>query len=652
MAYHFFLDVNGLNIQNVGAFGPAGSNVLNSSTYDQFLVTSKHSSSVDVNAIAVGKGQIFVQQQKGEDGLLNIVLKPIDSLPFSFPKIKYFIYKGIKKDSLLSSDNITVSSDQSNDLVSSIWKAFSKFNNTGAPSKHILGLHDVINNLSDDTPIEEVFLSNIEDVQFWNVEAGSTIGKFDGPNIGFEIVLDRLFVIPNLSLVRHSEIYVNVRTLENQATQSDIFRHWHDKETVLGFMDPCAFFLGFYDYPLIIVDNGERTNLKGADLYNIISTLFLNKNKCYFDIRNEFGFSLNYFKNYGNSSLDNNTTIQISKDMGVQFQSVNYYESGWPLLIIDGTEFTSAPSSYQSIFLKFPSGNEDNMEPLVYFEVAFDPMAFPSKYDKQFKFRNLSVIDGYSDQFGIALPKKNSNLISTYTLLRYNRRSNEESLSQLSCQIKKSEYLDALFPLKMGDFNQSVFQTKVFEESIYLNLFKTHIFEGAFSLAISVDSDNVTVFAVPTNINTTESHRRPLVISGDFRSQDNSSFLEKIAKEQQSSELTKTSLVLSEDELDLIEFKTSIVDIQAKFDAPDLRKIIGFIISKVQWAYLINLKETIYLPEYPVYISVSSIEHLNDDREIAYTSLILALKGMVLNDNQIVVQKVGTDIKLLAYGTV
>lgn len=463
MAFYFFTDIDSLNVQGNIAFGPASNTTINSVDYEQFLVTSKHTAVSDTDAIAVCKGQIFVQEQSTNASLLNIVFNPMDTQPFDFPKIKYFIYKGIRKDSLIAQNNTDIAAKGTSDLVDSIWTSFEQFNNTGIPPKTIVGLQPTINTLADNTPLEDVFSTMYTDVQFWTVKEGSTLGKFDQSLMGFEVVLDTLFYKPALELARNTETYIRAKILTASPLQKDFFEHWHDKEAILNFIDPCAFFGGFYNTKLSVISGGQISKWFGEDLYNNLIVKFYNKNKCYIDIRNEFNFSLNYFKNYGLSPTNNITNIKIRKGETAAVVTEDYYNNDWPIYIIDAGGFSITSANNQLVSLQLPAGNGDNPAPLIYFGKAFTPYGFPAEFERKEKFRAVAVTGNYCEEIIIAVPWANGNLLCAYIQLKYCKQvSNEVLPIPLSTQIRKMELFDCLFSPAMNfDITNSSFKFRL-----------------------------------------------------------------------------------------------------------------------------------------------------------------------------------------------
>jgi len=649
MSYFFFTESDKLNVQNEKAFGPDINITIDDINYEQYLVTSGHTATSDIKAIAVCDGQIFIQEQKYNSNLLNILFKPFEIQQFNFPKIKYFIYKGVKKESLISPDSINVAAKETNDLTNLIWTSYSKVNTSGSPSKSILGLAVETNGLGDDVPIEDVFLSNFQNVQFWNVKGGNNIGLLDKDNIGFEIILETPFYKPDLGLLRNNESWVRAKILSANATQNDFFEHWHDKELILNFIDPCAFFSAFYFQKLFVINGASTMSFQREDLYANVISKYHNKHKCYVDIRNEFNFSLNYMKNYGVSATDNTTNIKIGVNSTL-VSVFDYYRNNWPIFVFENNGSNS--QNYIGMSIKLPVA--DNLEPLIYFERAFiSTEKFPEEYHNDSKFKSLDSNDNYTNEFNVGIPILNGNLISNYVLLKYGRRFTEEVLPDaLPCQIRKTDYLDALFPLALNfDYLNSKLKTKVYDTELCLDVFESHNFIAAFSLLMSYDLDNITLFANPTTIKTQEFKKTPLSIASKFNSFNKINVLQEIDAIPLTSHLVKSSLKVWGTDLDILQFSTSIADVEGRFSVPDLRRIIGINISKDQWESIIAFSSNNFLQKYPVYISVDKT-HLEDDDNKIYTSLNLKLKGYQLVSGNLIVNVLPVNINLVTYGIV
>lgn len=655
MPFYFFTDTANLITQGSnGAFGPALDTTIGGINYQQYLVTSLHTASTHNKAFAVCKGQLYFQEQASNPDLLNIILKPLDSVPFNFPVVKFFLYKGIRKDSVISSDGLSLASRGTSDLIDSIWNAFQITNSGGSPEKSIIGLDTAINVLPDTTLIETVFSSSFDHVQFWTVNAGESLGEFDQSNIGFEIVLDSAMYMPTLKIARSASTFIQCIALSSSFSQKDFFKHWHSKEDVLSFIDPCAFFGCFYADTLNVINGSQTLQLKKEQIYNDLLTKFNNKNLCYIDIRNEFNNSINFFKNYGASATDNTTAIKIKKGNSASFNTFNYYENGWPIFSFDGSEFSSNSSDHQVVSIQLPTGTGDNPAPLVFFTKAYvSGLDFPSDFTKQQVFNPLEVASNYTGAFSIGLPWYNNVLVSNYALVKYCKRTSNTPLpAAIPTQIRKTDPLDGLFTTAMNIPTGSAFSTKVYNEGVYIDQKSTDELEATYNISVTTD-DNFTLTAVPAVINSAQANRAPLAITNEPNFViDSVSNYQNLALNTEGSDILRMQLTISGDEFDVLHTRPSYNDLAEKIHIPDLRKLLGFALTQQEWASLLQTAQANFLPEFPVYIIVYDKQYLEDDNEVDYTQVTLGLCGYTETGNTIQVQKVGTNLKIYSYGTI
>lgn len=89
------------------AFGP--DQLTSGST--KFRVTSTLNTSADEKVFAICKGNVLVVPQIGSSTLVNLVLKPYKQ-PSSRLPIRYFIYRGVKKSSIIDGTPATGGGDQ------------------------------------------------------------------------------------------------------------------------------------------------------------------------------------------------------------------------------------------------------------------------------------------------------------------------------------------------------------------------------------------------------------------------------------------------------------------------------------------------------------------------------------------------------------
>ncbi|MCR8560438.1 hypothetical protein KXD93_22480 [Mucilaginibacter sp. BJC16-A38] len=659
MAFYFFADIGALDSQSDFQFGPTENTSIAGVEYEQFLVTSRHTGQNDLDAVAICRGQIIVQEQTDNQSLLNILLKPIDNLPFVFPGIKYYLYKGIKKSSLVASNDTDIAQRDSNDLINSIWAFFDKRNYTTNPTKELLGLNDSIDSLIDTIDLDDIFESSSLDVQFWSVQPGNKIGKFDKDAIGFEIITNSLLHKPKLAVLRNASTFIQVQTLSSTPTQKDFFEHWHKKEAILGFIDPCSLFSEFYNKEISVFVDGVVNKWQGDDINQNLLLKFANKGLCYLDIRNEFNNSINYLKNYGPSSVDNTTNIQIKKNEELGFYNINYYSNGWPILVIDKNNFNESLRNFQSLSIKMPCSNDENPSPLIYLDIASKPSDnFPTGFSQKEKFVDGLITDSYTQELEVGLPWADDNLLNKLTRLKLVRKTtNENLLPATDANIRRMDYLDCLFPLQINyDFANSTLTTKVFDENIYLDVSETHFFDAAFNLGISFTGGNVTLFANPNIINQNDRNkeRQTLELVGDwkFGNETSDNLLFNLSEDDLSSNLVTNVLFKGEDELHVLEFQTSGADIEGQFSVPDIRKILSLNFTIEQWNNIVSIANSNFLMDYWVFLGITNKLVLEDDNQVNYTSMDIIIKGFQVTDNSLSVQEATTNLTVIAYGVV
>lgn len=96
---YFFTDVDLLNVQTAEqAFGS-----VSGCEDTQYRVTSMHTATANPCAYAVCDGIIKIQDSDlNPDNLVNIILKPSSHQKINGVEIKYFIYRGILKESIVN----------------------------------------------------------------------------------------------------------------------------------------------------------------------------------------------------------------------------------------------------------------------------------------------------------------------------------------------------------------------------------------------------------------------------------------------------------------------------------------------------------------------------------------------------------------------
>jgi hypothetical protein len=453
--FHFFTDYDLLTAQSsTQAFGAAGMTTVLGVNYDQYRVTSLHTSTGTPRAYAICDGTICAQIDSVDPTLVNIILKPLDQPAINFVPIKYYIYKGIKLNSLVNTITNEISDTSTMQLAISIrdsqaaWNTQYDVAHTNPPgttidkaSANSLGIHYTAlasspNQVLDSDGIDTLFYRENADFQLPNIQAGWSIGEFSTTQFGIEIVLDNIAYIPEVSLVRKFENYISVSQLPAVPTQAATFEHWHDKEECLIFMDAAAFYGSMFLSSVDITNSSNQTTtVTGDNIYSNLLDSFYNKNVSYIDLRNEFNHALNYYKN-----LDNQ--IEICFD-GTNFNSINYYNSGWPIVKVINTDLpTGNTTGLNIISIRLPKG--DCAEPLLYIIQGYVKTVYEKELATEEKF--VEVGDYSStllEEIRINLFNNISSgvtqLIAGYFRLKYILKEYDSSVSATSVQFRRSE---------------------------------------------------------------------------------------------------------------------------------------------------------------------------------------------------------------------
>ncbi|MDY0088736.1 MAG: hypothetical protein RBR78_00050 [Flavobacteriaceae bacterium] len=120
---------NSIVVTEANSFGPK--------TNEIFKTTTKFTFDSTLNVYSICNAQVLIQPQTGNNDLVNIILKPINQ-PVSDLPIKYIIYRGVNKSSIINADKITGDENTGSSFVRSLWKQFNRFftdeqGNTNAP---------------------------------------------------------------------------------------------------------------------------------------------------------------------------------------------------------------------------------------------------------------------------------------------------------------------------------------------------------------------------------------------------------------------------------------------------------------------------------------------------------------------------------------
>lgn len=330
MAFHFFTDYDLLDHQEqietgtfldttssspkyTAAFGKINYHPSLIGDYPAILLSSTHKSNSPViapRAYAICEGYIVVLPVKNSN-LVNVILKPIEQPNLPLPKVKYYIYRGILRDSLFQDSNNNIPFPgfptpptnldnfpaQSNEIIyrladigttpATINNLVQSIRKTGGSSSSVSSsLDNQYNNLRqnntyDSNYLDSLFVASADNTYpaNWRVKGGWIIGNFPSSNnsaagtqldrytkipvndtnfwyyylniFSLEIMLDTLDYNPTINLVKR-----NARVKISDAGDSDLEN------------------LGARNFNLIPIDGigvGHDSSTKNRDFANRVS---------------------------------------------------------------------------------------------------------------------------------------------------------------------------------------------------------------------------------------------------------------------------------------------------------------------------------------------------------------------------------------------
>ena len=348
MAFHFFTGENSINTNQLpemafGALADQGATEL-------YNLENKFSVLANAPVFAITKSLLIAVEDPNNPLLLNFALLPIESnYTAGFP-IKFFIYKGILKSSLIDGiENVKEadSSWDSNNILKIIKELQDKINDDSGSddTANASSLGIDFSSLPDNTLLESIFFDELDDFHPLIVPKGCQIGKFSGGTnlAGMEIILDKIGDEATLEILKSQNHIFQIQKLDltgldNKEKLKLQFKNRLAKENVLAYIDITAFYGACENQGFRV--SGVPNN---TDYLNP----FHNNRSVYIDIRDERGFSYNHF-------FKLRDTIDLgfydgSSDDPV-YNTIDYYQ-GWPILKLDSLSYNT---SKEYFYLKLP----------------------------------------------------------------------------------------------------------------------------------------------------------------------------------------------------------------------------------------------------------------------------------------------------------
>lgn len=368
---------NGLAQAAADAFGPVPNN---EST--EFRTTSKLNTTADEKVYAICKGNVLVVPQSGtgaDDTLVNLVLKPY-SQPSSRLPIKYFVYRGVKKSSILdatgSPDRLI--QDNSNwsgsKMLENLWTKFKAFNNYSSPASQVfeakwIGYNDIPTDLSKslDSFFFKTSTDDLEETSDPNlfelpmVEEGEWIASTH-TSLGLDIVLDMGDIPANESGFSFDLTYACAPEWKfNTSTIPPGILERGYRESIIQFIDPAAFWGLHHSSEGTVTDiDTATTDHTNTAVYTHVISKFITRNRVYILIDSDRGRSYNY---YGNYNDDNNVCLKLSTDGGTNYTDLGFgatASSGhkWPILyFVNDQSQTAGKDTFSLKMLKDSFGH-------------------------------------------------------------------------------------------------------------------------------------------------------------------------------------------------------------------------------------------------------------------------------------------------------
>jgi pyrrolidone-carboxylate peptidase len=446
---HFFIqkDASSGNIPGTEtlSYGPASSSVFNVTTQFQLTTATK--------AYACMKGWMIVHQSAADPSLVNVIIKPRGSFEIEHFPVKYFVYRGILKNSFVSpsSNNVVIARNTSGqtDLMTRFWNTFDNLKSTHSshasdpdPTPVSFGYGS---GLASTTNVEEIFESTTNTKPL-DVKEGEWIGNFSGSSgqkIGFEVVLENDGLVPiDLDFLAAAEYKINTGAASGFALKTI-------REKIFAFADPAAYFGLHHEAGMSVGSSSTPV----VDLYTEVISKFVNKDKVYLDIRSELGYSYNFHENYPDPSSSNIQVGSSSSNLTTKL----FKTSDWPLLVLPGADI-STTSGVNSTAIKIRI--DDNTTPQLFSNNSniFDSPA--KKYLKQSEILNGSATDwskAITLRFPTLTPVAGTPTTIAYYLKLHHFRKQYNAASPTT--VMKSEYYyDLAFcPINMLNLGNTSF---------------------------------------------------------------------------------------------------------------------------------------------------------------------------------------------------
>lgn len=421
---HFFVDHPQLTSQasSGDGFGPLSADPTNK--YD---VSANFQLASDAKAFACQPGHIIVTDYFDvtagalDANLVNVILKPTSGLGVNFPTVKYYVYRGIKRDSFFTGGNFNSEDPGNTDTVRKMWE---DWHANVASSPDPLAPSDVgfDATLVGTTEIEGIFgntavtLGGVA-LRARQVREGEWIGTFGfSKKICFEVIVESELLDLNLEYARKSKVQIDISAMTAIAspTPEQIHGLRCEKEKILAYVDPAALF-GMH-FSVGVSGFGLASAVNGNGLVSTFLSHFSTATRVYLDIRSDKGYSYNFYDNYGGGGASPNL-IKIKPGAAAAFVDDVYLNQGWPLFSQSGW---TGPGSKVNLGLRLRI--DDNTKPLLFVEDTSHLPSGSKNFLDQTKLLNGAAVD-WSKSLNLKLDGSGSSAtrscVATHVRLQY-----------------------------------------------------------------------------------------------------------------------------------------------------------------------------------------------------------------------------------------
>lgn len=402
---HFFIKPDNFFQCENQKFGPLD----NSSFRTNALFTINS----DTEAYAVCNGHLLIFDNEGDESLVNLIILTSEDTPENFtPKVKYFIYRGLRRDNFMSGNS------RSTYRIITITEAVSKglsFMVSLLSKNPKLELSSLYCN-DNDGVIHNVFLEN-----FVPVKKGTFLGfykKISGINPAFGVVLNDQSYLPSTINIE----FANSKDHKILVSFNSSFNPGDEKPDVLAqrekihlFMDPAAFWAIQNNTGISTINSSDKITYNANDhpneFYSKFIEKFYTKKFFYIDIRNFLDYSLNYYKDQAESG--NNLSYNIGArtvDQNTTFISSSYYTNYWPIKIIELPE--TGNNNFTILNLRFLTKTTSTSPDIVNFKqpiiyLDYGVVKETCEFSQGSGFQSVTQIK----KFGLALLKRRKLII-------------------------------------------------------------------------------------------------------------------------------------------------------------------------------------------------------------------------------------------------